>query len=63
MTYQTLNSKSKPVSFADDTSIIVTNSNSMDYGNNIIQVFKNINDWFKANLLTQNLAKDILYSL
>jgi hypothetical protein len=39
-------SKSKPVLFADDTSIIITNSSPLDFENNIIQIFKDINDWF-----------------
>jgi hypothetical protein len=34
-------SKSKPVLFADDTSIIITDSSPIDYENNIIQLFKN----------------------
>jgi hypothetical protein len=50
-------SKSKPVLFADDTSIIITNSSPVDFKNNIIQIFKDINDWFKANSLTLNFDK------
>jgi hypothetical protein len=46
--------KATPVLFADDTSIIVTNPSPLDYRNNIINIFENINDWFKANLLTIN---------
>jgi hypothetical protein len=44
--------KYKPILFADDTSTIISNSSPIDYKNNIIKIFKNINDWFKANLLT-----------
>jgi hypothetical protein len=50
---------SKSVLFADDTSIIITNSSPIDYESNIIQLFKNINDWFKANLLTLNFDKTL----
>jgi hypothetical protein len=32
----------------------------MDYKNNIIQIFQNINNWFKANLLTLNFGKTYL---
>jgi hypothetical protein len=46
--------KSKPVLFADDTSIIFTNPSPLDYKNNIINIFENIKYWFKANLLTLN---------
>jgi hypothetical protein len=49
--------KSKPALFADDTSIIVTNSSPLDYKNNIINIFENINDWFKVNLSTLNFDK------
>jgi hypothetical protein len=49
--------KSKPVLFAEDTSIIVTSYSPIDYKNNIIKIFKNVNDWFKANLLTLNFDK------
>jgi hypothetical protein len=53
----TVISKSKPVLSADDTSIIITNSSPVDFENNIIQIFKDINDWFKANLLTLNFIQ------
>jgi hypothetical protein len=53
----TINNKSKPVLFADDTSIIITNSCPANYKNNITQTFKDINEWFKANSLTLNLEK------
>jgi hypothetical protein len=49
--------KSKPVLSADDTSIIITNSSLIVYENSIIHIFKNINDWFKDNLLTPNFDK------
>jgi hypothetical protein len=51
----TMNSKSKPVLFADDTSKIITNPCLINYENNITQNSKYINDWFKANLLTLSL--------
>jgi hypothetical protein len=53
----TISSKSKPVLLADDTSIIITNSRSTDHEINTSQIFKNINDLFKANLLTLNFDK------
>jgi hypothetical protein len=42
---------------ADDTSTIITNSSPIDYENNTSPIFKKINDWFKANLLTLNFDK------
>jgi hypothetical protein len=49
--------KCKCVLFADDTSIIITNSSPIDYKNNITEVFESISDWFEANLLTLNFDK------
>jgi hypothetical protein len=62
-----------PVLFADDTmlvssakrtgiNIIITNSSPTHYENDITQIFKNINDWFRANLLTLDFDKNILYN-
>jgi hypothetical protein len=45
---------SKPVFYADDISIIVTNHSLTDFTNNINKVFGNINDWFIINLLSLN---------
>jgi hypothetical protein len=49
--------KSKLILFADDTSIIVTNPNPTDFIKDINMTFKNINEWFKANLLSLNFDK------
>jgi hypothetical protein len=51
------NDKSKMVLFADDTSIIVTNPNPIDFTKDINTAFKNVNAWFNANLLSLNLDK------
>ena len=40
--------------FADDTSILVTNPNKIDFNININQTFLDINTWFKDNLLSLN---------
>jgi hypothetical protein len=45
------------VLFADDTSIIITDRNKLDFNLNINQTFKDINTWFKVNLLTLNFNK------
>jgi hypothetical protein len=52
-----MKSKSMPTLFADDTGIIVKNSNRIEYGNELTLIFNNINEWFKANLLTLNFDK------
>ena len=45
------------VLFADDTSIIITDTNRRDFNVNANQMFQDINTWFKGNLLTLNLNK------
>jgi len=43
--------------FADDTSIIITDSNRQDFNINANQMFQDINTWFNVNLLTLNFNK------
>ena len=45
------------VLFADDTSILVTDSNDKDLNTNINQSFTSLITWFNSNLLTLNLNK------
>ena len=45
------------VLFADDTSIIITDTNRRDFNVNANRTFQDINTWFKVNLLTLNLNK------
>jgi hypothetical protein len=55
---------SKPILFADDTSIIVTSSNPTNFMHDIMTVFKYLNKWFRANGLTLNSGKKkISYNL
>jgi hypothetical protein len=49
--------KSVPILFADDTSILLSHSNTTDFNNNINTVFKILNDWFRQNLLSFNFSK------
>ena len=51
------NNKSKLILFAADTSIIVTNPNPTEFIKYINMTFKNINEWFKTNLLSLNFDK------
>jgi hypothetical protein len=48
--------KFKPILFADDTSVLISNYNLFDYKNEI-KTFDNLNEWFKNNLLSLNLSK------
>ena len=45
------------VLFADDTSIIITDTDQRDFNVNANQTFQDINTWFKVSLLTLNLNK------
>jgi hypothetical protein len=45
------------VLFTDDTSIIITDTNKLDFNININQTFQDINTWFNVNLLTLNFNK------
>ena len=51
------NIKSKLVLFAEDTSLIITSPNPTNFIQNINGAFTNINNWFKANLLSLNFEK------
>jgi hypothetical protein len=45
------------VFYADDTSILITDSNNIDFNININQSLTSIITWFNSNLLTLNLSK------
>jgi len=45
------------VLFADDTSLLITDSNNLDFNININQSFRNIISWFDSNLLILNFNK------
>jgi len=47
----------KPLIFADDMSIIISNINSEEFENNINSVMTKITNWFQSNLLTLNCNK------
>jgi hypothetical protein len=52
-----INKNNKMVLFADDMSIIVTDTNRLDFGTNLNQTLNDIVSWFNANLLTLNFNK------
>jgi hypothetical protein len=43
--------------FADDTIIIITDTNKLDFNININLTFQDINTWFNVNLLILNFNK------
>jgi hypothetical protein len=60
---KTVNGKSKPVLFADDTSIIFSNSNLGGFKNDVKIQFDSLNKWFKASRCSLNFDETHLCSL
>ena len=52
-----ISNKSIHILFADDTSILLTNSNLTNYNKDIYTIFKLINNWFEGNFLSLNFEK------
>jgi len=52
-----VNEKSVPILFADDTSILVSHPNPVEFCNTINTVFQILSDWIQNNLLSLNLDK------
>ena len=52
-----INKISTPIIFADDTSILFTHSNQIDFTENINTAFKTLNKWLRANELSLNFNK------
>jgi Reverse transcriptase (RNA-dependent DNA polymerase). len=53
------NNNVKSVLFADDTSLIVSNHNNVEYKKDINAAFEELNEWFHANLLILNYKKTL----
>jgi hypothetical protein len=51
------NKIAKPILFADDTSIIISNTNPEEFKTNISLVLNETINWFNSNLLTLNYSK------
>ena len=52
-----INKTSAPIIFVDDTSILFTHSNLIDFNKNIYIVFTTLNKWLKAKELSLNFKK------
>jgi hypothetical protein len=52
-----INKTSKPILYADDTSILCVNSNPSELVTAIKGILRIINEWFSINSLTLNLDK------
>jgi len=46
-----------PVFFADDTSVVITDTNSTNFLSNSREIFSHLNKWYSANLLKLNYDK------
>ena len=46
-----------PILFADNTSIVISNTNPEEFKNNINLIMTEINKWFQSNMITLNLNK------
>jgi hypothetical protein len=55
---KTVNDKTVPILFADDTCIVVKSPNSKDFQTNMVTAFNCVNKWFKVNLLPINVDKN-----
>jgi hypothetical protein len=51
---EVVNNDSKPVLFADDTSVIVSNLDLVNFKNDLTCSFEQLNAWFSINLLSLN---------
>jgi len=49
----------KLVLYADDTSLIITNSSCIEFANKLNIIFNNVKEWFRKNLLFLNFNKTI----
>jgi len=58
-----INKTSAPIIFADDTGILFTHSILIDFNKNIHIIFTTLNKWLRANQLSLNLIKQIMYAL
>jgi len=47
----------KLVIYADDTSFVFTKPSPIEFANKINNVFANVNEWFRSNLLFLNFNK------
>jgi hypothetical protein len=61
--YTQLNKYYSIVLFTDDTSLLITDSNKLDFNTTINQSLYNIISWFNSNLLVLNFKKPTMWNL
>jgi hypothetical protein len=52
-----LSNNANLVLYADDTSILITDPNLIEFANNVNKIFSDVNEWFSNNLPSVNLKK------
>jgi len=57
---KTIEHKAIPILFADETSILITSPNNIQFQSELYVVFGQLNRWFKTNLLSLNFDKTYL---
>ena len=60
---QITNGNSKIVLFADDTSMIITNTNPSNFEKGVNKIIQDINKWFNTNLLSLSLEKNTFHTI
>ena len=59
----TIRRHATPMLFADDTSVIISSSNTTKFKNVLTSVINDIAIWCKKNFLTLNLKKNTIYAI
>jgi hypothetical protein len=59
----TISKLANTILFADDTSIIISNTNPEEFKNTINSVMTEIINWFQSNLLTFNCNKTHFFAI
>ena len=59
----TISKIAKSVIFADDTGIIITNDDKVDFSNTLQLTMIEISSWFRSNLLTLNYDKTRFFAI
>jgi hypothetical protein len=49
------------VLYADDTSLVITGNNPVQFSVDVNTVFNKVNEWFRSNLMFLNIEKNIFF--
>jgi hypothetical protein len=51
------------VLYADDTSLVITGNNPLQFSVDVNMVFNNVNEWFRSNLMFLNIEKTHFFTI